>query len=252
MYWQTVKSVAAAPIEGRGRAVRVGGPRGSDNAAQHRITNYAGPNDRRRTMRKLITAGATVALALAVAGPASASVTLDPSTGIGFVGKGDVQTAYGWNDQKLQDYASSVTFSYSKTTDEQYAVTCGWDTESTQGRDHQVVITHHVQNKRGNVNASVAYDPKSVSRNNPNGKVTGFKLTGFPDGQPVVTNEGTVPVVDESCPATGNADGTDNAVDKTIESVELLSSTSTEAFYANWNGDSRQLVYPTPVVAPVA
>jgi Spy/CpxP family protein refolding chaperone len=31
-----------------------------------------------------------------------AAVTFNPSTGIGFVGKGDVQNAFGWNNADLQ------------------------------------------------------------------------------------------------------------------------------------------------------
>ena len=36
--------------------------------------------------------------ALAVSTAALATVTFDPATGIGFVGKGDVQLAFGWNN----------------------------------------------------------------------------------------------------------------------------------------------------------
>lgn len=64
-------------------------------------------------MKKIIiSALALVALAVPVA--ASASVTVNPD-GTGFVGKGNVQTAFGWNNQKLQDNAKSVTFSGSQS-----------------------------------------------------------------------------------------------------------------------------------------
>jgi hypothetical protein len=44
--------------------------------------------------------GLSVALiaALLLVLPAAASVNLDPATGTGFVGKGDVQSAFGWNN----------------------------------------------------------------------------------------------------------------------------------------------------------
>lgn len=50
-----------------------------------------------------------VALAAAtLATVAIAAVTFDPVTGTGFVGKGDVQTAFGWNNQQLQQNADGV------------------------------------------------------------------------------------------------------------------------------------------------
>ena len=67
-------------------------------------------------MRKtIITAGAASALALAVAGPASASVAVD-NGGYGFVGKGDVQSAFGWANKQLQDNATGVKFTSTQAT----------------------------------------------------------------------------------------------------------------------------------------
>jgi hypothetical protein len=106
---------------------------------QHRITNDTEPsNDRRTQMRKkhIITAGAATALALAVAGPASASVTVNPETGIGFVGKGDVQTAMGWNNDVLQKNAANVTFKSSQAASQamtQFAEQAGKQAGSQTG-----------------------------------------------------------------------------------------------------------------------
>lgn len=48
-------------------------------------------------------AGVTaIASTLAGIGIATATVTFDPTTGKGFVGKGDLQTAFGWNNNQLQ------------------------------------------------------------------------------------------------------------------------------------------------------
>jgi hypothetical protein len=59
-------------------------------------------------MKKYIIAiGALVALAIPTA--AMAAVTLN-SDGTGFVGKGDVQTLFGWNNQMLQKNAESLVF----------------------------------------------------------------------------------------------------------------------------------------------
>jgi hypothetical protein len=59
-------------------------------------------------MRKIILSVAMLG-ALAVPTVASASVAVD-SSGNGFVGKGDVQVAFGWNNKQLQDNAKNVTF----------------------------------------------------------------------------------------------------------------------------------------------
>ena len=65
-------------------------------------------------MRKfIITVGAASALALAVAGPASA---YDYNGTTGFVGKGEVQSAFGMNNQKLQEAANIVKFSSTQST----------------------------------------------------------------------------------------------------------------------------------------
>ncbi len=197
-------------------------------------------------MRKIIITVASL-LALAVPTAALASVTLDPATGKGFVGKGDVQTPFGWNDAALQSKAGGVSFTYESKSDETYAVTCEWDTGNR-------VIVHHVQNKVANLVDSVSYDVTKADRKNPNGKITGFNLEG--KGPEVVSESGSVPVVGESCPATGNDEGTDNAVNKLITEVELVSSESGEKLTAYYTGvPSLSAVIwqnPAPVAAPVA
>ena len=45
-----------------------------------------------------------------VAGLAYAAVTFDPTTGQGFVGKGDVQYTFDWNNAQLQANADDVGF----------------------------------------------------------------------------------------------------------------------------------------------
>lgn len=42
-----------------------------------------------------------VTAAVCMVGSALATVTFDPGTGTGFVGKGDVQNAFGWNNAQL-------------------------------------------------------------------------------------------------------------------------------------------------------
>ena len=69
-----------------------------------------------RRITKLAAIAGTTLLGLSVANAASASVQVDPATGAGFVGKGDVQTAFGWSNKTLQDNATSVRFSTEQVT----------------------------------------------------------------------------------------------------------------------------------------
>lgn len=189
---------------------------------------------------KAIIGSGIIAGALLISSPAGAAVTFDPETGKGFVGKGDVQVPFGWNDATLQKNAPGVTFVHSSTTDTEYDVTCEWET----GNKKKV---RHIQTKTADVASKVSYDVSSKSRTNPNGKVNGFNLLG--KGAELVTNTGTVPVVGGSCPETGNADGTDSAVDKKITEVELMSSTIDEKLTANHGGVSHTIWTPVVVVA---
>ena len=63
-------------------------------------------------MRKIIMIAAG-AMALAIPAAASASVTVNDA-GVGFVGKGDVQSALGWNNGQVQNPANwnSLAFTY--------------------------------------------------------------------------------------------------------------------------------------------
>lgn len=197
--------------------------------------------------KKLLGAGLVAgAFTLSSMGAAGAVVTFDPATGTGFSGKGDVQVPFGWNDAALQAKATGVTFGYESSTDSKYEVTCSWDTETVEGkgRAKEIVIKHHVQTKKSNVGSSVTYDVTKVDRKNPNGKVTGFKLTG----QTLVSSEeqGSVPVAGGACP-----DSEGNGVVKTIDSAELLSSTSTEALSAIHVADGKSAVIWPPPPAPV-
>ncbi|TPG13861.1 hypothetical protein [Pedococcus bigeumensis] len=71
-------------------------------------------------------------LLLALAGSASA-YTLGAS-GVGWVGKGEVQSASGWNNKSMQDNVSGVTFAYDSTST--YEVVCEFD---TPGGNHHVI-----------------------------------------------------------------------------------------------------------------
>ena len=58
---------------------------------------------RKRTLG--LVALAAIAAPLAFASTANAA-TLDATTGVGFVGKGEVQSAFGWNNPKVMQSAT--------------------------------------------------------------------------------------------------------------------------------------------------
>jgi hypothetical protein len=169
-------------------------------------------------MRKtvLLSAFTVVALAacsqdatspVASARPALA-VTYDASTGTGFVGKGDVQLAFGWNNQQLQSNAGGVRFSYNTT--DKYTAVCTFTTgEGTRGEK-----THDIDHKRTTtVASSVAYDARVRNQ------ITGFTLTGLRETTPP---GGEIPVVGGACMGNQGHDGTWTSVELTGASGGLF------------------------------
>lgn len=147
-------------------------------------------------MRKnILTAAAATAFAasLALAAPASAAHTYDPATG-GFVGKGDVQTAFTWNNAQLQANAANVTFSYQTETN--YSAVCEWFTGQNSPKGAK---SHDVTHKTSaSVVSSIAYE--SRTRN----QITGFILQAA--GSPI--SSGEVPLVGGPCPGNDGHSGT--------------------------------------------
>jgi hypothetical protein len=150
---------------------------------------------------------------------ALAAVTYDDATGTGFVGKGDVQLAFGWNNKQLQDNAGGVGFSYNSS--DTYEATCSWVTgEGTRGEK-----THFVNHDmHTSVSSVVSYDARTRNQ------VTGFILTG--NGVTVVT--GSIPVVGGPCMGNEGHDGTWSAVSDGPVA-------STGGLFVNWNTLSVQI-----------
>jgi hypothetical protein len=162
-------------------------------------------------MRKAILSAAMLAV-LAVPSVASASVAVD-SGGYGFVGKGDVQVAFGWNNAALQKNASGVSFtskqdatqalSQSATQVATMAVTqsvsrdvsCVTDTgRKTFHRDGSRSGTRSGSRTgsrdgsrsgtlAGTIKSAIAYDARVKNQ------ITGFTLKG--SGTPVFTASGS-------------------------------------------------------------
>lgn len=152
-----------------------------------------------------------------------AEVLFDPASGTGFVGKGDVQDAFGWNDAGLQAQAAGVTFTYGYTA--VYEAVCTFTTgEGTRGEK-----THHVPHaEEMEVSSAVDVD----LRRNRQSKVTGFTLTGYGD---TFSESGEVPVVGGPCPGNPGHGGV-------WTSVELLPG-GEGGLYASY-GDQEVLLAP--------
>lgn len=148
-----------------------------------------------------VAVGSAATLALIV-GSALAAVTYDPETKSGFVGKGDVQLVYNWNDKQLQSNASSIDFRH--ISEEVYDVECKVTETLPDGTKQngqpktKKVHTRTVTDE----STSIAYDTVTGSRTNNNSKVTGFRLNG-PQGTPVAI--GDVPAEGDDCEGQNSA-----------------------------------------------
>jgi hypothetical protein len=170
-----------------------------------------------------------VAGLLASSAIAFAAVNFDSSTGTGFVGKGDVQLAFGWNNKQLQDNVNAglVTFKYN--SEDSYDITCEWETV-TGGRNSQV-IPHAVDiHKTQTVKAAVALDPRVRNQ------ITGLNLTGFGD---LVTTGPAVPAVGDACPQ----------AHATALVTAVSGPTTTGGLYVSFNGTDVPMPN-TPIVTP--
>lgn len=134
---------------------------------------------RKRTFRLPRVTAALLGLGL-IATAAYAAVTFDPETGTGFVGKGDVQEPFGWNNKQLQDNASDVGFSF--TDQATYSITC----QTTAG---PVTVTNTFFRVR-NVNREVTYEARTQKQ------ISGFKLLEYgvssESGAPLTCQSGTL------------------------------------------------------------
>jgi hypothetical protein len=175
-------------------------------------------------MLKKMGAVAVLAAGLTLAAAGSASAYTMDSAGVGWVGKGEVQTVYGWNNKVMQDNVTGVSFQYRATGT--YEVTCEFD---TPGGTHHVLV----KTDTTSVNATVGSD----SRNNSSGKqgpMTGWYLTGF--GSTTTTGQ-AIPAVGDGCPGNSGLGA--------VTSVTQTGATE-GGLYAVWSGQYK-LLTPTVV-----
>ena len=187
-------------------------------------------------MRKFIlTAISALAITGAVAGTASANVAVD--NGVGFVGKGDVQTALGYaNDAAIQQAVKDgkikfIAGGYTLTTDKDTSWTC-----SDGSTQHHHFRTTTIA--EGTVNA--------VARVNGQGKFTnGWDINGITTGVPTTTGVGDdgLRFPSYACPAGSYFTGMNVNQTHDYRPVEGLSVT---------NGNKTVDLPNTPVAAPVA
>jgi hypothetical protein len=138
----------------------------------------------RITRKTTLVIGALVA-SLALAGAAIAAVTFDPATGTGFVGKGDVQLVFGWNNKDLQDNAGSVRFR--ALTEEVTEVS--WVCTNANNEN--------IQERERTTTTSIEGLVSSIAR--VKNQITGFNLTGYTD-TPTQSSTTEGPAVN-SCPS---------------------------------------------------
>jgi hypothetical protein len=130
-------------------------------------------------------AGLTAGLML-VATAAMAAVTFDPDTGEGFVGKGEVQTAFDWNNRQLQQNADAVQFRVESEVVTEVSWICT-NSNNQQTQERERTTTTSVQG---------VIDTIGRERN----QVTGFILTGY-EGEPTTGDPTTGGPAVNSCPS---------------------------------------------------
>jgi hypothetical protein len=104
-----------------------------------------------------------------IASTVSAAVTFDAS-GSGFVGKGDVQTMYGWNNKQMNDRAGSISFKAEQKVTENYV----WECVSVTKQGEKIT------ERSNRVTTFQRPITTTVTRDNKTGNVTGFSLKGSP------------------------------------------------------------------------
>lgn len=135
-------------------------------------------------MRKRTIPAALGAIAL-LATAAYAAVIFDAATGVGFVGKGDVQLVFGWNNKALQDNAANVVF----RARSEVVTEVSWECKNSNN--------DHIQPRARTTTTSIEGVLASVARER--NQITGFTLTGY-DGAPTMSSDTDGPPVD-SCPS---------------------------------------------------
>jgi hypothetical protein len=116
-------------------------------------------------MKRMGIIGLALAGAIVTSAAVMAAVVFNPATGEGFVGKGDVQSAFGWNNARLQSNAGGVTFTFGAEVEQ--SVVCQHETGSQ-------TLTRH-GTRSGSVDSQVQHHARTHQQ------IDGFLLTGYGD-----------------------------------------------------------------------
>ncbi len=192
-------------------------------------------------MRKMMMAA--VAATALISTAAIASVTFDNTTGVGFVGKGDVQLVYGQNNAAIQNALianpQAYTFSYVESTS--YDVTCEWTTV-TGGKKPKTIFHAVTNTKTSSITSAINGAPRQTKGQN---QFTGFNLSGIAS---TITTGGTVPSVGDACPqGGGNASSDPEENDALVTLVEMSPDNVPGSLYVTYLGNTQPLPI-TPIV----
>lgn len=139
-------------------------------------------------MKKSIKSALALGACLATAVTAYAAVIVNDD-GVGFVGKGDVQLKFGWNNPQFQANVNNVIFQISSTEVSVSESTWTCDRDAGPQTQERAVTTTTTTSIQGLLS--------SIAR--VRNQVTGFNLNGF-DGEPTTTP----PVVETEGPPLGS------------------------------------------------
>ncbi|MFB2639586.1 hypothetical protein ACE02P_16265 [Shewanella bicestrii] len=155
-----------------------------------------------------------VALAsFAFMGSVNASVTYDEA-GVGFVGKGDIQSLFDWNNSQLQDNAKFLHFQFIATGTVTWRCKKAHANENADGEG--LYVTMSSQTTMLGANASVE------ARKNAPAKITGFYLNGI-DGSLSGETLG-----DQDCSTVGKVTPSGKKVENAVEYVYVENSAKFE------------------------
>jgi len=160
------------------------------------------------------------AAAACVSTAAVASISFNPATGTGFIGKGDVQSALGLNNPQLQALYLSGGIKFAFTENVNYKYVCTWIADD--GQTEPVAKNKTIKVKREiNVALNAQGRDNSSGKDGPN---TGFFLNGYVGGAGGGTTSEPIPNLGDAC------DAGDGARPKpgTVTDVQVISNTGGE------------------------
>jgi hypothetical protein len=175
-----------------------------------------------------------------------AAVSVDAATGSGFVGKGDVQLAFGYNNAQLQAAATAINFEQRRT--DVYDTVCSWEIETTVVTENNPANpasprATHTRTKKVTITGTtaltdtLAYEVvvSSTQKKSTQKQWTGFNLTGFG-----ASNADAPPQVGDACEGDDDAAGT-------LSEVIKNDAESTRELYVT-HGDRSAPLPNTPVL----